>query len=208
MNYVSILNQLLDAKIIAILRLDSPEKAQRGIEALEKGGIRAIEVTMNTPGALQVISHYQNTPDLLIGAGTVLDEASCLNAIRHGAQYIVTPTLNEGVIKCANRYQKPVICGCMTPTEIITALELGVNMIKLFPASILGSGAIKDIKGPIPQALIGPTGGVNLENITIWEKSGADFYGIAGEFSKLAGEEKYSELTETAHRYCTAISHE
>ena len=93
MNYVSILNQLLDAKIIAILRLDSPEKAQRGIEALKKGGIRAIEVTMNTPGALQVISHYQNTPDLLIGAGTVLDEASCLNAIRHGAQYIVTPTL-------------------------------------------------------------------------------------------------------------------
>ena len=180
MNYVSILNQLLDAKIIAILRLDSPEKAQRGIEALKKGGIRAIEVTMNTPGALQVISHYQNTPDLLIGAGTVLDEASCLNAIQHGAQYIVTPTLNEGVIKCANRYQKPVICGCMTPTEIMTALELGVNMIKLFPASILGLDSIKAIKAPIPQALIGPTGGVNLENITLWQKSGADFYGIAG----------------------------
>ena len=81
-------------------------------------------MTLNTPGALQVISHYQNVSDLLIGAGTVLDEASCLNAIQHGAQYIVTPTLNEGVIKCANRYQKPVICGCMTPTEIMTALEL------------------------------------------------------------------------------------
>lgn len=80
-------------------------------------------MTLNTPGALQVISHYQNVSDLLIGAGTVLDEASCLNAIQHGAQYIVTPTLNEGVIKCANRYQKPVICGCMTPTEIITALR-------------------------------------------------------------------------------------
>ena len=120
MNYVSILNQLLENKIIAILRLDSPQKAQKGIEALKKGGIQAIEVTLNTPGALQVISHYQNVSDLLIGAGTVLDEASCLNAIQHGAQYIVTPTLNEGVIKCANRYQKPVICGCMTPTEIMT----------------------------------------------------------------------------------------
>ena len=193
MNYVSILNQLLENKIIAILRLDSPQKAQKGIEALKKGGIQAIEVTLNTPGALQVISHYQNVSDLLIGAGTVLDEASCLN---------------EGVIKCANRYQKPVICGCMTPTEIMTALELGVNMIKLFPASILGLDSIKAIKAPIPQALIGPTGGVNLENITLWQKSGADFYGIAGEFSKLANEEKYSELTEIAHRYCTAISHQ
>ena len=108
----------------------------------------------------------------------------------------------------ANRYQKPVICGCMTPTEIMTALELGVNMIKLFPASILGLDSIKAIKAPIPQALIGPTGGVNLENITLWQKPGADFYGIAGEFSKLANEEKYSELTEIAHRYCTAISHQ
>ena len=89
MNYVSILNQLLENKIIAILRLDSPQKAQKGIEALKKGGIQAIEVTLNTPGALQVISHYQNVSDLLIGAGTVLDEASCLNAIQHGAQYIV-----------------------------------------------------------------------------------------------------------------------
>lgn len=207
MNYISISNHLLNAKIIAILRLDSPQKAQKGIEALKEGGIRTIEVTMNTPGALQVISHYQNVPDLLIGAGTVLDEASCLNAIQHGAQYIVTPTLNEGVIKCANRYQKPVICGCMTPTEIITALELGVNMIKLFPASILGPDTIKAIKGPIPQALIGPTSGVNLKNISIWENSGADFYGIAGEFSKLANEEKYSELTEITKKYCTAISH-
>lgn len=207
MNYASIINNLLEAKIIAILRLDSPQKAQYGIEALKKGGIQAIEVTMNTPGALQVISQYQNTPGLLIGAGTVLDEATCLSAIQHGAQYIVTPTLNEGVIKCANRYQKPVICGCMSPTEIITALELGVNMIKLFPASILGTNAIKAIKGPIPQALIGPTGGVNLENITIWEKSGADFYGIAGEFSQLANERKYSELTDTAQKYCAAIVH-
>ena len=96
----------------------------------------------------------------------------------------------------------------MTPTEIMTALELGVNMIKLFPASILGLDSIKAIKAPLPQALIGPTGGVNLENITLWQKSGADFYGIAGEFSKLANEEKYSELTEIAHRYCTAISHQ
>lgn len=143
-------------------------------------------MTLNTPGALQVISHYQNVSDLLIGAGTVLDEASCLNAIQHGAQYIVTPTLNEGVIKCANRYQKPVICGCMTPTEIMTALELGVNMIKLFPASILGLDSIKAIKAPIPQALIGPTGGVNLENITLWQKSGCRFLRHCGRIFQIS----------------------
>ena len=207
MNYVSILNQLLENKIIAILRLDSPQKAQKGIEALKKGGIQAIEVTLNTPGALQVISHYQNVSDLLIGAGTVLDEASCLNAIQHGAQYIVTPTLNEGVIKCANRYQKPVICGCMTPTRNHYCFRTWGKYDQTIPGFYPWLDSIKAIKAPIPQALIGPTGGVNLENITVWQKSGADFYGIAGEFSKLANEEKYSELTEIAHRYSAAISH-
>lgn len=204
-NYVTIINKILEKRIIAILRVTSQDKAAKGIEALKKGGIQNIEVTMNTPGALETIAKYSQDSELLIGAGTVLDEASCLNAIQHGADYIVTPTVNEGVIRCANRYQKPVVCGCMTPTEIVSALELGVNLIKAFPAGVLGKRFIKDIKAPLPQVLIGPTGGVNLDNIKEWNEAGADIFGIAGEFSKLTNEERYDELVETARKYVSAI---
>ncbi|EOT69866.1 hypothetical protein I585_01345 [Enterococcus malodoratus ATCC 43197] len=204
-NYVQIINQLLDEKIVAILRVDHPEKAKKGIAAMKKGGLKNIEVTLNTPGALDVISAYSNDEDMMIGAGTVLDEAACQAAIQHGANYIVTPTLNESVIKCANRYQKPVICGCFTPTEMQQAMELGVNMIKAFPASEMSYDAISAIKGPLHYALIGPTGGVTLSNIKIWEEAGADFYGIAGEFCTLTNQEKYDELEEVAARYVDAL---
>ena len=204
-NDATILNKILEKRIIAILRVSSQDKAAKGIEALKKGGIQVIEVSMNTPGAVETIAKYSQDRELLLGAGTVLDEAACFQAIQHGADYIVTPSINEGVIRCANRYQKPVVCGCMTPTEIMTALELGVNLIKAFPAGTLGKKFIKDIKAPFPQVLIGPTGGVNLENIKEWNAAGANIFGIAGEFSKLANEEAYEELTKTARKYVSAI---
>lgn len=204
-NYATILNKILEKRIIAILRVSSQDKAAKGIEALKRGGIQVIEVTMNTPGAVETIAKYAQDSELLLGAGTVLDEASCFQAIQHGANYIVTPNINESVIRCANRYQKPVVCGCMTPTEIMTALELGVNLIKAFPAETLGKRFIKDIKAPFPQVLIGPTGGVSLDNIKEWNAAGADIFGIAGEFSKLANEGTYEELTKTARKYVNAI---
>lgn len=197
-NYCEILSSLLKEKIIGILRVDDENKALKGAEAMKKGGIRCIEVTMNTPGVLSVIEELSGDPELLVGAGTVLDETSCRLAILHGAEYIVTPTLNEGVIRCANRYQKPVICGCYTPTEMTQALELGVNMIKIFPASEYSTDCIKAFKGPLNQILAGPTGGVSRKNIGKWKAAGADFYGIAGELSELTKAEKYEELEQAA----------
>ncbi len=197
-NYCEIMSALLKEKIVAILRVDDAEKALKGAESMKKGGIHNIEITMNTPGVLDIIKQLSKDPDLMIGAGTVLDETSCRMAILHGAQYIVTPTVNEGVIRCANRYQKPVICGCYTPTEMVHALELGVNMIKVFPASEYSTECIKAFKGPLNQILAGPTGGVSKENIKKWKAAGADFYGIAGELSRLTKEKRYEELEQAA----------
>lgn len=207
-NYIDIAKELLTEKIIAILRVDSREKAYKGVEALCSGGIRNIEVTMNTPGVLEVIERFANDSRVMIGAGTVLDETACFSAIQHGANYIVTPTLNHGVIRCANRYQRPVVCGCATPSEMMEALELGVNMIKLFPASAVPYDFIKAVKAPLPQLLIGPTGGVSLKNLKEWEKAGADFYGIAGELSSLAKQERYEELESAARQYVQAVHRE
>lgn len=204
-NYIEIAQKLLSEKIIAILRVGDGEKAKKGVEALARGGIKNIEVTLNTPGALEVIAYYANNGEIMIGAGTVLDESGCFAAVSHGANYIVTPTLNGDVIRCANRYQKPVICGCYTPSEMMQAMELGVNMIKLFPAATVSFDYIKSVKAPLPQALVGPTGGVTLDNIKEWEKSGADFYGIGGELSRLTDQEKYEELEQTARKYVQAV---
>ena len=199
--YPEILSELLRNRIIAILRVRDAATAERGVHARADGGIRSIEIAMNTPGSLDVISRMSGRRGLLIGAGTVLDEMTCRLAILNGAEYIVTPSLNEGVIRCAGRYQKPVVCGCMTPTEMLRAAELGVNMIKLFPASEFSPASIRAFKGPLPQLLMGPTGGVNLRNLREWSKNVADFFGISGEFSALADAGAFQRLTRTAAEY-------
>ncbi|OLR55951.1 hypothetical protein BHK98_07700 [Hornefia porci] len=199
--YPEILSELLRNRIIAILRVRDAETAERGVRALANGGIRSIEIAMNTPGALDVIRRTSDCRELLVGAGTVLDETTCRLAIMNGAQYVVTPTLNEGVIRCAGRYQKPVVCGCMTPTEMLRAAELGVNMIKIFPASEFSPSSLRAFKGPLPQFLMGPTGGVNLGNLKDWDRNGADFFGIAGEFSTLADAGEFERLTQIAAEY-------
>ena len=209
MNYVEALKHIIDNQIIAILRVSRGDIAIKAARALYNGGIKTIEVTMNVPDVLSIINQLNQEygeAGLLIGAGTVLDEVSCRMAILNGAQFIVTPTINEGVIKCANRYQKPMVCGALTPTEIMTAMELGVNLIKLYPASLTSYSYIKAVKDPLPQAMIVPTGGVNLDNIVQWKESGASAFGIAGEFSKLANAEKYEELEKVARKYVDTLA--
>ncbi len=209
MNYVETLKHLIDNQIVAILRVSSADIAIKATRALYNAGIKSIEVTMNVPDILSILEQLNqeySEKDLLIGAGTVLDEVSCRMAILSGAEFIVTPTTNEAVIKCANRYQKPMICGALTPTEIVTAMELGVNLIKLYPASISTYGYLKAVKDPLPQAMIAPTGGVNLDNIVQWKENGASAFGIAGEFSKLANAEKYDELEKVARQYVNLLS--
>jgi 2-dehydro-3-deoxyphosphogluconate aldolase/(4S)-4-hydroxy-2-oxoglutarate aldolase len=162
MHKSTIIRRLLDPGIIAIIRADSSDQLVQAAEALVAGGITAMEVTMTTPNALQVVgdvtARFGNK--LIMGVGSVLDSETCRAAILAGAEFVVTPITKPDVIRLANRYGKPIAAGAFTPTEALTAHESGADFIKLFPAEFAGPGYIKSILAPLPMLQIIPTGGV------------------------------------------------
>jgi 2-dehydro-3-deoxyphosphogluconate aldolase/(4S)-4-hydroxy-2-oxoglutarate aldolase len=179
---------------VAVLRADSPEEvAEMGRRAI-KGGIKAIEITMTVPFALQAIEQLSKeysssvSPDAdnfaIIGVGTVLDPETARAAILAGAEYVVSPALNPDTIKLCNRYAVPILPGTMTIHEIQSALELGVDIVKLFPGNLYSPSVIPSIKGPLPQANVMPTGGVSLDNLKDWIKAGAVAVGIGSDLTK------------------------
>lgn len=183
---LEILNAMCECGVVAVVRAASKEEAIDISEACIEGGIRAIEVTYTVPGASEVIKVLNDTfkDRLFIGAGTVLDSETARAAILSGASYIVSPGFDEATAKLCNRYQVPYLAGCMTITEMITAMEAGVDIIKLFPGNAFGPSFIKAVKAPLPQANIMPTGGVSLENIHEWIAAGAVAVGIGGDLTK------------------------
>lgn len=172
---MTMLEHIEEAGIVAAIRADSSEKLIEVAQALEAGGAQFIEVTMNTPNALRVIEALADRMGdrIGVGAGTVLDTETARAAILAGAQYIVSPTLNLRVIEMAKRYSKLVFPGAFTPTEILAAWEAGADMVKVFPASAVGPGYIRDIHGPLPQIRLMPVGGVSVENCGEFIKAGA-----------------------------------
>ena len=166
--------------IIAIMRANSSDALLAAAEAICEGGVRAIEVTMTTPGALQVIeaASAKFKGEALFGAGSVLDAETARAAILAGAGFIVAPTLNLDMIRLCNRYSIPVMPGCYTPTEALTAWEAGADMIKLFPASVGGSQLVKAILAPLPQLQIVPVGGVNLTTAADFIRAGSAALGV------------------------------
>ncbi|MEN3203394.1 MAG: bifunctional 4-hydroxy-2-oxoglutarate aldolase/2-dehydro-3-deoxy-phosphogluconate aldolase [Atribacterota bacterium] len=196
-------------KIIAIIRAQSSQALMEVVTALKAGGISCIEVTMTTPGALQILEAVRkNMDDVLFGAGTVLDPETARLCILSGAQFIVTPSLNERVIEMAHRYDVPIIPGALTPTEILRAWENGAAIVKVFPASSLGPSYIRELKGPFPQIKLCPTGGVNLENIGEFLKAGASCVGVGGSLVRkdLIEGKKWHELQDLARRFREAIA--
>lgn len=175
-----VLRIILDTKVIAVIRMADTEKLAKVIEAVQKGGVRAIEITMTTPGALDVIKNIseQRESGVVIGAGTVLDPETAESVIRAGAEFVVSPVLNKKVIKLCNDYGKLVAPGAMTPTEILKAWQKGADIVKIFPATSLGPKYFKDIKGPLPQVRLMPTGGVDLNNAAEFIRNGACCVGI------------------------------
>ncbi|HRU46677.1 MAG TPA: bifunctional 4-hydroxy-2-oxoglutarate aldolase/2-dehydro-3-deoxy-phosphogluconate aldolase, partial [Candidatus Marinimicrobia bacterium] len=171
---------MIESGLVAVIRLDSGEKLPGIISALRQGGINALEITMTTPGALEIIKNFaaQTGTDFLIGAGSVLDAETARLAILNGAQFIVGPIFNPEVIRMCHRYDKPAIPGAFTPTEILTAWEQGADLVKVFPTTALGPSYIKDILGPLPQVKLLPTGGVTLENAAEFIRSGACCLGV------------------------------
>ena len=175
-SHFEILNYLLSEKIIAIVRLDSGEKLLKVAEALKGGGISVVEFTCSTPGALDMLTEASARfgEDVLLGAGTVLDPETARAAILAGAEFIVTPTVNLETIAMCKRYGKPVVAGAMTPTEMMTVLEAGADLIKVFPASNIGGpDYIKAVLAPLPQLRLVPTGGVSADNAAQYLKMGA-----------------------------------
>lgn len=197
-----ILDTLLASKIIAIIRLDSSEPVYKVADALYKGGVTAIEVTMGTPNVLEEIAKLAKHDGILPGVGSVIDAAMAKAAIEAGAEFIVTPTTKLAIIKMAHYYGKPVLSGALTPTEILQAYEWGADVIKLFPAGIFGLPYFKAVKAPMPYIPIMPTGGVTIENATEWLESGAVCLGVGSTLvnKKLIAQEDFTALTKIAKK--------
>ncbi len=180
-----IINLLNETKIISIIRAESSEELLNVAKALKEGGIKFIEVTMTTPGALKAIEEFcGEMEDVIIGVGSVLDPETARLSILSGAEFIVTPTLNFDVIKMCKRYSKVVIPGAFTPTEIINAWEAGADFVKVFPASVGGPSYIKAIKAPLPQVNLIPVGGVNIDNVSDFIKAGASAVAVGSQLVK------------------------
>jgi 2-dehydro-3-deoxyphosphogluconate aldolase/(4S)-4-hydroxy-2-oxoglutarate aldolase len=176
------LNRVIDGGIVAVIRSTSSEQLVEVARALFEGGVDVLEVTLTVPRALQIIAAVRKAlgEKVLLGAGTVLDPETARAAFLAGAEFLVAPTTNIETIKLANRYDKLVMPGAFTPTEVLTAWEAGADIIKVFPADIGGPAYLKTLHGPLPQVRLLPTGGVNLSTIADFLKAGACAVGLGG----------------------------
>lgn len=208
MDKQTVIKRIKDVGIVAVVRASTADEAKRITEACMNGGVPAIELTFTVPGAHKVIdelaSYYKND-DIILGAGTVLDAETARVAILSGAQYIVSPYYDEATIKLSNRYAIPCMPGCMTIHDVIKSLELGCDIIKLFPGDAFGPGMVKAIKGPVPQANIMPTGGVDVDNVADWIKAGVVAVGAGSSLTKGAKTGDFDLITETAKKFVSNI---
>jgi len=161
--------------VVAVIRMKEPAKLRAVVDALVEGGVTALEVTMTVPGAIDLIAQLAPTlpAGFLLGAGTVTDADTARRAIRAGAQFIVGPVFRPEVIAACHDLGVAAMPGCFSPTEILAAWEAGADVVKVFPATALGPGYLKDVRGPLPQVKLMPTGGVTVENAGDWIKAGA-----------------------------------
>lgn len=195
--------------VVAIIRVSRPGALLAAADAVREGGVTAIEVTMTTPGALELIEQVRARSDsaVVFGAGTVLDPETARACILAGAQFIVTPTLNVQTIALCRRYSVPIVAGAYTPTEILTAWEAGADVVKVFPADNLGPKFIRTVKGPLPQVKLLPTGGVTLDNTADFIRAGAIAVGVGSELisQALLDAGDFAALTARAREFRAAV---
>lgn len=202
-------DQIIECGIVAVIRKIPVTKVYQTIDALVAGGVKAIEVTLDSENALEVINNLRKKydKDVIIGAGTVLDGEGAYNAISNGAQFIFAPTLSAETIKVAKRYNKVAIPGVFTPTEILKASELGADIVKIFPGSVLGPQFVKDVRGPLHHIKMMPTGGITLENLGSYIKAGAVAVGVGSSLlnKKLIETEDWDALTALAKAFVQEV---
>jgi len=203
------LNRIKETGIVAVVRAESAGKAMKIVEAMKDGGLEAIEITMTVPGAVDVIKEVTDnysSDEILVGAGSVLDSETARTCILAGAEYIVGPTLDEDTIKICNSYQKAVMPGAMSVTEVKKAMDYGADVVKVFPATLFGPKIVKAINGPIPQAPLLPTGGVNLDNVKEWINAGSFAVGVGSALTAGAEKGDFEQVTETAASFIKKIN--
>lgn len=205
----TMLDQLLEHKIVAILRGIEDRHADAAGQALIDGGIRMMEITMNTPGAAVMIERWRSNFDgkAWVGAGTVLDVDMAKTAADAGAQFLISPNLDEAVIAYGRERGLSVWPGVMTPTEIVKAWKAGADAVKIFPMGTLGTKYLAEIRGPLDQIPLIATGGVDLHNIAEYFKSGANAVGMGGKLVSLEWirEGKFEQVTERAKQFVEAV---
>lgn len=201
--------RMLDCGIVAVVRAPDPAGLVDVVEALADGGVTVAEVTFTVPGAADVIREAAKKlgPRVLLGAGTVLDAETARIALLAGAQFVVSPAVNLDVIKLCRRYDKPVLPGAFTPTEILTAWEAGADIVKVFPAEVLGPAFFKALRGPLPQVRLMPTGGVDLTTAADFLKAGACCLGVGGQLVDPAAVKArdFGRITALAKQFVQAV---
>lgn len=199
---------IIDSGVVAVIRTNSADELIGICRAMADGGVKGVEITMTSPGAIEAIREASKVlkGKAIIGAGSVLDPETARAAMLAGADFIVGPVLNLEVIRLCKRYGKIVIPGAFSPTEILTAWEAGADVVKIFPATKLGPSFIKDVMGPLPQVKLTPTGGVGLENLGEFLKAGAVFVGVGTALvnKKMVAEQDWTGLARLAADYVEA----
>ena len=207
-NKIETLSKIQNCGIVAVVRAESVDMAERKTDACIEGGVAAIELTFTVPHAEKLIeamcTKYSNG-EIIIGAGTVMDEATARIAILSGAQYIVSPYFDPATVKCCNRYGVASMPGIFTPTEAVSAMECGADVLKVFPGDIATPAFIKDLHGPIPNAVLMPSGGVDVNNVKDWIKAGAVAVGAGSSLIAGAKTGDYKKITETGKIFVQKI---
>ncbi len=209
MKKFDVLNRIAEVGVVAVVRANSEKEAIDIATACTNGGVKAIEVTFTVPGADSVIKALKKeipADKLIVGAGSVLDPETARAAILAGAEFVVAPSFNPEVAFLCNRYQVPYIPGTQTIKEIVTAMEYGCDVIKVFPGDMLGPNFIKDVKGPLPYANLMPSGGVNLENAGEWIKKGAVCISSGSHLTAPAQKGDLEETAKRAAQYVKAVA--
>jgi len=204
------LNKIAKSGIVAVVRGSSKEEAYNSAVACIEGGVKGIELTFTAPHADEIIADltdkYASDDSVMIGAGTVLDPATARISIIAGAKFIVSPSFSEDVAKLCNLYAIPYIPGCMTPTDVQTALTFGAEIVKIFPGSVVGQNMVSEIHGPFPQVNVMVTGGVSIDNVNEWFAKGATVLGVGGKLVGPGAKGDFKQVTENAKAFVKEAS--
>lgn len=196
--------------VVAVIRLRDGARLRGVVDALVEGGVKAMEVTMTVPGAVGLIEGLaRDLPEgFILGAGTVLDPETARQVILAGARFLVSPICSLPTIEMAHRYDVAMMPGCYTPTEILTAWQAGADVVKVFPATTLGPGYIKDVKAPLPQVKLMPTGGVSLENAGEWIRAGACAVGVGSALldTKAIADGRFDVIADNARTLVASVT--